>query len=186
MSDLQVTCARLALGIGICTCSGFVFRSVLRIQFSCLWRQFTPSSGELCPLEMSAVNHFFESWGSNRALDVIVAQPFFGRMFSLRRTFWSIKRLQRNLPRRQSTMALRNFPTQRVPIPAEMKVQLSDTEDRICKLLDDYVRDTQGDPSARTICRIAGGWVRDKVRLLNCVHHDCLNSITTVTWLAKQ
>ncbi|KXN81093.1 CCA tRNA nucleotidyltransferase, mitochondrial [Leucoagaricus sp. SymC.cos] len=60
-------------------------------------------------------------------------------------------------------MALRNFSVKRIPIPAEMEVRLSDTEDRICKLLDEYVKDTQPDASTRTICRIAGGWVRDKL-----------------------
>jgi tRNA nucleotidyltransferase (CCA-adding enzyme) len=64
-------------------------------------------------------------------------------------------------------MALRNFPVKKIPVPAEMKVQLSDAEDQICKLLDDYVKNTQ-EPCTRTVCRIAGGWVRDKVRLPKC------------------
>ncbi|KAJ3575901.1 hypothetical protein NP233_g783 [Leucocoprinus birnbaumii] len=60
-------------------------------------------------------------------------------------------------------MAIWKNPIRRIPIPSEMSVELSDAEDRICGLLDDYVKDTQEDPSSRTVCRIAGGWPRDKL-----------------------
>lgn len=61
-------------------------------------------------------------------------------------------------------MHLPKFAVNRIPIPPEMTIQLTDTEDQICKLLDGYIKDTQ--ENSRTICRIAGGWPRDKVRCL--------------------
>ncbi len=60
-------------------------------------------------------------------------------------------------------MPLRKTPVHRITIPTEMRVQLTEAEDRFCQLLDDYVKETQPDASTRTVCRIAGGWVRDKV-----------------------
>jgi len=65
-------------------------------------------------------------------------------------------------------MHLPKFAVNRIPIPPEMNIQLTDTEDQICKLLDDYIKDTQ--ENSRTICRIAGGWPRDKVRCLATMH----------------
>lgn len=62
-------------------------------------------------------------------------------------------------------MSLRNLPVHRVTIPSEMHVQLTETEDQICKLLDNYVNESQADAPTKTVCRIAGGWVRDKVNM---------------------
>lgn len=81
-------------------------------------------------------------------------------------------------------MSLRNIPVKRCVATSEMCVQLTEDEDRICQLLDDYVKDTQEEPSTRTVCRIAGGWVRDKVSPDDsmCIHRH-LNPMRTVTWL---
>ncbi|TRM65648.1 hypothetical protein BD626DRAFT_485438 [Schizophyllum amplum] len=61
------------------------------------------------------------------------------------------------------SMSLRSSPRQRIAVPQELTVRLTDDEDRLCTLLDDcanYLRDEKG---ITTSCRIAGGWVRDKL-----------------------
>lgn len=63
-------------------------------------------------------------------------------------------------------MSLRRSHVGRIAIPTEMKVELTDVEDQICMLFDDcskYLREEKG---VTTTCRIAGGWVRDKVNYL--------------------
>lgn len=48
--------------------------------------------------------------------------------------------------------------------PAVRKViQLTDAEDNLCTLLDEFTRHLQEDKNIITACRINGGWVRDKV-----------------------
>lgn len=53
------------------------------------------------------------------------------------------------------------------PLPS-LEVQLTERENELCTLLDDCSKwiceKYPGTPSVE--CRIAGGWVRDKVRLL--------------------
>jgi tRNA nucleotidyltransferase (CCA-adding enzyme) len=44
-----------------------------------------------------------------------------------------------------------------------MKVELNDVEDRICELFDDCSKYLRKEKGTTTTCRIAGGWVRDKV-----------------------
>jgi hypothetical protein len=60
-------------------------------------------------------------------------------------------------------MSLRNFHAARIDIPSEMKVELNDVEDRICELFDDCSKYLRKEKGTATTCRIAGGWVRDKV-----------------------
>ncbi|KAI0271652.1 hypothetical protein BC834DRAFT_967099 [Gloeopeniophorella convolvens] len=57
----------------------------------------------------------------------------------------------------------------RIAIPAQPDIHLSDTEAQLCTLLDDCTQQlaANGHP---TTCRIAGGWVRDK--LLGSASHD--------------
>lgn len=43
------------------------------------------------------------------------------------------------------------------------KIELSDAEDRLCKLLDEFTRHLKSEDGIVTACRINGGWVRDKV-----------------------
>lgn len=48
-------------------------------------------------------------------------------------------------------------------MPEKMEVKLTEVEDQLCTLLDDcrnHLAETQG---KNTTCRVAGGWVRDKV-----------------------
>lgn len=45
------------------------------------------------------------------------------------------------------------------------KIQLSDAEDKLCNLLDEFTRHLKHHDGIVTACRINGGWVRDKVNL---------------------
>ena len=50
-----------------------------------------------------------------------------------------------------------------IHVPETMKVELTDVEEQLCSLLDEcrnYLVQTKG---KNTSCRVAGGWVRDKV-----------------------
>jgi tRNA nucleotidyltransferase (CCA-adding enzyme) len=68
--------------------------------------------------------------------------------------------------RRSSTMAqsvsFMPVAASRIDIPKEMTVTLSEDEERLCALLDECTRHL-AEKGTRTSCRIAGGWVRDKV-----------------------
>ncbi len=52
----------------------------------------------------------------------------------------------------------------RVELPAKLAVQLTETEDQLCTLLDECTTYLKNEKGINTSCRIAGGWVRDKVR----------------------
>lgn len=43
------------------------------------------------------------------------------------------------------------------------KIELSDAEDKLCRLLDEFTRHLASEDGIVTECRINGGWVRDKV-----------------------
>jgi len=62
-------------------------------------------------------------------------------------------------------MSLQASYISRIAIPAEMKVELTDVEDQICVLFDDCANYLRKEKGINTTCRIAGGWVRDKVNL---------------------
>ena len=51
----------------------------------------------------------------------------------------------------------------RVHIPEKMEIHLTDAENEICTLLDGCTKWMQEQHGTETACRIAGGWVRDKV-----------------------
>jgi len=59
-------------------------------------------------------------------------------------------------------------------VPPKMEVNLTETENSICELLDGCTKFLESEKGTRTSCRIAGGWVRDKV-----------NSFTTVVLLSN-
>ena len=42
-------------------------------------------------------------------------------------------------------------------------IDLSDAEDKLCVLLDEFTRHLKDEHDIVTACRINGGWVRDKV-----------------------
>ena len=66
-------------------------------------------------------------------------------------------------------MSLRNSYVDRIAIPAEMKVELTEVEDQICVLFDDCSKYLRREKEITTTCRIAGGWVRDKVNCSPCI-----------------
>ncbi|KAJ4485537.1 hypothetical protein J3R30DRAFT_3283391 [Lentinula aciculospora] len=51
----------------------------------------------------------------------------------------------------------------RVMAPTELKIQLTETEEKICTLLENCTESLQAEKGISTTCRIAGGWVRDKL-----------------------
>lgn len=54
-------------------------------------------------------------------------------------------------------------PMTRVQIPENMEIHLNDSENEICALLDGCTKWMKTERGVDTSCRIAGGWVRDKV-----------------------
>ncbi|PBK76666.1 hypothetical protein ARMSODRAFT_1078769 [Armillaria solidipes] len=54
-------------------------------------------------------------------------------------------------------------PPRRVQLPVDLKVELTEGEDRLCKLLDECTQYLKTEKDISTSCRIAGGWVRDKL-----------------------
>ena len=60
-------------------------------------------------------------------------------------------------------VSLQSYPISRIPIPTEMKVELTEVEDQICVLFEDCTDYLRKEKGITTTCRIAGGWVRDKV-----------------------
>ncbi len=55
-------------------------------------------------------------------------------------------------------------PPRRVQLPVDLNVKLTEGEDRLCTLLDECTQYLKTEKGISTSCRIAGGWVRDKVR----------------------
>ncbi|KAG6857615.1 hypothetical protein H0H87_010183 [Tephrocybe sp. NHM501043] len=60
-------------------------------------------------------------------------------------------------------MSLQHVSLGRVSIPAVMQITLTDTEAQICDLLDECTKALKEEKGLVTSCRIAGGWVRDKL-----------------------
>jgi tRNA nucleotidyltransferase (CCA-adding enzyme) len=54
-----------------------------------------------------------------------------------------------------------------IPIPDHLDIRLTDVEAQLCVLLDDCKKHL-AEIGVHTVCRIAGGWVRDKVRAVSC------------------
>ncbi|KAG6885520.1 hypothetical protein C0993_000516 [Termitomyces sp. T159_Od127] len=67
-------------------------------------------------------------------------------------------------------MSLQHSSIGRIPIPVVMQIILTDKEAQICDLLDNCTKALKEDKGITTSCRIAGGWVRDK--LLGTDSHD--------------
>ncbi|RDB28981.1 CCA tRNA nucleotidyltransferase, mitochondrial [Hypsizygus marmoreus] len=60
-------------------------------------------------------------------------------------------------------MSLRNGSLGRISTPVEMKVELTEAENKICVLFDECTTYLKKEKGIVTSCRIAGGWVRDKL-----------------------
>ncbi|KAI3615481.1 trna nucleotidyltransferase [Moniliophthora roreri] len=71
------------------------------------------------------------------------------------------------LLRRKHTMSdyisFPRSPVERVSAPAETNVELTEVEEKICVLLDRCKKHLETEKGIHTECRIAGGWVRDKL-----------------------
>ena len=55
---------------------------------------------------------------------------------------------------------------ERVAIPDKMEIRLTEAESELCTLLDGCTAWMREHQNMNTSCRIAGGWVRDKVRII--------------------
>lgn len=55
---------------------------------------------------------------------------------------------------------------ERVTIPGKMEIRLTEAESELCTLLDGCTNWMRERHEINTSCRIAGGWVRDKVRVI--------------------
>ncbi|KAF5312426.1 hypothetical protein D9619_003069 [Psilocybe cf. subviscida] len=60
-------------------------------------------------------------------------------------------------------MSLRNTGLPRIAAPQQLEIDLTETEDTLCNLLNDCAAYLQQEKGISTTCRIAGGWVRDKL-----------------------
>lgn len=61
------------------------------------------------------------------------------------------------------TLTIRTFYWTRVQVPQMLEIKLTDEENELCTLLDQCTRHLKETEGTVTSCRIAGGWVRDKV-----------------------
>jgi len=64
------------------------------------------------------------------------------------------------------TMSLRAIAASRTRVAPILPpvIHLSEVEDKLCSLLDEFVQHLKQEDGIQTTCRFAGGWVRDKVR----------------------
>lgn len=62
-------------------------------------------------------------------------------------------------------MSIRYTPVRRTIAPDKLEVHLTDVETKICDLLHDCSKFLYKEKEIETSCRIAGGWVRDKVNI---------------------
>lgn len=64
-------------------------------------------------------------------------------------------------------MSLRASSLQRVSAPEKLHIELTEVERNICDLLRECTAFLQQEKGIKTTCRIAGGWVRDKVNSIS-------------------
>lgn len=62
-------------------------------------------------------------------------------------------------------MPLREASVHHITIPEKLEIHLTEVENKICKLLHECSEFLREEKGISTNCRIAGGWVRDKVPL---------------------
>ncbi|KAJ4471316.1 hypothetical protein C8J55DRAFT_521349 [Lentinula edodes] len=94
----------------------------------------------------------------------------------------SLRRFIHHQPRRMRYISLKNAVVDRVMAPDELKIQLTETEEKICVLLDKCKEYLQAEKGISTTCRIAGGWVRDK--LLGSQSNDLDIALSDIMGLA--
>jgi tRNA nucleotidyltransferase (CCA-adding enzyme) len=84
-------------------------------------------------------------------------------------------------------MSLRHTSVRRTTAPDKLEVHLTDVETRICDLLHDCSKFLHIEKGIETSCRIAGGWVRDKVNIPpSYLSYDSTFSLETAAWFPKQ
>lgn len=79
-----------------------------------------------------------------------------------------LQRLSPRLIRNNRILFVRSHSSllmQRVQVPEKMEIHLTDAENEICTLLDGCTKWMKEQHEMETSCRIAGGWVRDKVNI---------------------
>ncbi|KAJ3789687.1 hypothetical protein GGU10DRAFT_283680, partial [Lentinula aff. detonsa] len=104
-------------------------------------------------------------------------------MFSLNRlSVYSLRQFICNPQRRMGYISLKDVTVDRVMAPHELKIELTDTEEKICGLLDKCRDYLQAEKGISTTCRIAGGWVRDK--LLGSQSNDLDIALSDIMGLA--
>ncbi|KAI0719119.1 hypothetical protein C8T65DRAFT_636843 [Cerioporus squamosus] len=72
------------------------------------------------------------------------------------------------LERARPTVSTRSFYWIRVATSDNMAIKLTEEEDTLCNLLDECTRAMKEAEGIQTSCRIAGGWVRDKLLGSQC------------------
>ncbi|KAG2123576.1 hypothetical protein DEU56DRAFT_829184 [Suillus clintonianus] len=71
----------------------------------------------------------------------------------------------------------------RIAPAVKKEIQLTDAEDHLCTLLDEFTRHLQENKNITTACRINGGWVRDKLLGMDSNDIDiCLADMMGVTF----
>lgn len=65
--------------------------------------------------------------------------------------------------RRTLTMLHGLKPLPRVEAPEPMNIELTEVETQVCNILEKFTAHLKDTKGVSTSCRIAGGWVRDKV-----------------------
>lgn len=66
--------------------------------------------------------------------------------------------------------------------PPKLEIHLTSAENAICELLNDCSQFLQKEKGISVTCRIAGGWVRDKVNQKLSNNYVEPSNITTLSW----
>lgn len=82
--------------------------------------------------------------------------------------------------RYMATMQLRVATRSQVIPPANMTIEVTEQENEVFTLLDECTRYLKEEHGLMTSCRVAGGWVRDKVNY-SLGHNPAMNPFTNCT-----
>jgi tRNA nucleotidyltransferase (CCA-adding enzyme) len=81
----------------------------------------------------------------------------------IRPSFRSITTLKSQIRSMSGSIHLKPVVSSRVLPPEPMEIKLTEVENQVCMLLDECTRQLKDEKGLATSCRVAGGWVRDKV-----------------------
>lgn len=113
-------------------------------------------SEENCAEQRSTSSLFKRGRGKKSQICLWRDPLFLVQCFMLRRAFLNLRYMATKIP-------LRQHPIQRAELPMPIGIQLTEREAGICDLLNQCTNHLRQDKNISTTCRIAGGWVRDKV-----------------------